>query len=134
MRDSLSELRAMTETLPAFPPEVVSQGKEHAKIHKMARGTSIAWDLLTQDEISVARWFNSASTIFPEHAHEQREWIICYVGSIMLHIEGAPPKRLLPGMSAVIEPRTRHRASFSEDCWYLAITVPSTKDWPGTDG
>ena len=129
MTDSLQQLKFLTESLPSFPGEA-SEASPGVKIHEMKSGTSIAWDLLSLPEISVARWFNSASTIFPEHIHEQREWIIIYKGSMTLHLPKQPPKRLLPGMSVTIEPNTPHRATFMEDCWYMAITIPSSDDWP----
>ena len=127
--ESLKCLRAITNGLPAFPKTTGPQ-LEGFKQHKMSRGTSLSWNLLAQEEISCARWFNSAGTEFPLHSHEQREWLIVYWGSMVLKIDGQAEQRLLPGMCSILEPGVAHSASFLEDCWCLAITVPYTSDWP----
>ena len=128
MSDTLTQLRMMTDSLPRFPISL-SDAPGDAKIHEMEQGTSIAWELLHIPEITVARWFNSANTVFPEHAHKEREWLIVYKGSMVLSIPKQPPKRLLSGTSVIIEANTPHYITFMEDCWYLAITVPQTKDF-----
>lgn len=128
-KERLKRLRAMTETLPSFPT-TTGPAVEGFKQHEMECGTSLSWNLLSQDEISCARWFNSAGTKFPLHAHEQREWVIVYSGSMFLRIEGQKERRLLPGMSVVVEPNISHQARFVEDCWYLAIAIPHAPEWP----
>ena len=128
---SLQELRELTSQL-SFPPTI----EQHygVAIHEMSCGTSIAFSLLQQEEVSVAKWFNSSGTHFPEHTHEQREWIIVFIGSMFTKVGDEPEKRILPGQSLIIEPNTVHSARFLEDCWYLAITVPKTEDWPSKKG
>ena len=130
--DSLDLLRELTENLPvegpAFPREIASA--PGFKEHKMSCGTSFSWDLLTRDEVSCAHWFNSSGTIFPEHVHEQREWLIVFIGSMILQLDGEESERLLPGQYRVIEPGLKHKAKFLEDCHYLSITIPKSSDWP----
>jgi quercetin dioxygenase-like cupin family protein len=96
----------------------------------MLRGTSISWNLLNQPEISCARWYNSNGTEYPAHTHEQREWLIVYKGSINVTVDGQDEVRLLPGMSMTIEPNVKHSAQVLEDCWFIAIAVPKSEDWP----
>ena len=72
--EPLERLRELTPILPKFPGAVaVDVG---FKQHAMDCGTSFSWDLLSLPKISVAKWFNSSGTRFPEHAHDQREWLI----------------------------------------------------------
>jgi len=129
--DPLCHLRKLTSDLPPFPIEEAKDGHMNGcKIHKMTCGTSISWSLLSQPGISCARWYNSNGTEFPVHVHEQREWLVVYKGSVFMTIEGQDEVRLLPGMSVTISPNTKHSCRFVEDCWYLAITVPKSEDFP----
>jgi len=128
--DPLRRLKELTPDLPSFPIEANNGQIDGCKIHKMICGTSISWNLLSQSEISCAKWYNSNGTEFPEHVHEQREWVVIYKGSMLMTVEGQEEIRLLPGMSMTINPNTKHSARFLEDCWYLAITVPKSEDFP----
>lgn len=112
----------------AFPEAINAQGG--ATEHRMTCGTSLSFPLVNQSEISAARWFNSCGSDFPEHSHEQREWIIVYSGSMLLRIGTGPERRLLAGDYIVLEPRTSHHKRFDEDCWYMAVCVPREPNWP----
>ncbi len=127
--DFIQRLRTITPNLPSFPPEADAGRVAGCKIHEMLSGTSISWNLLSQPEISCARWYNSNGTEFPPHVHSQREWLVVYQGSILITV-GQEETRLVPGMSMVIEPNAEHSARFLEDTWYIAITIPKSKDWP----
>jgi quercetin dioxygenase-like cupin family protein len=98
----------------------------------MECGNSLSWDLDpdAKGKAGIAKWFNSHGTMFPEHVHESREWIIVLEGSIQITIRGKEPRRLNYGQSLIIEPNTPHSAYFYEDCWYYAITIPRDKNWP----
>jgi len=126
--NNLSKLRELTHNLP-FPKET-GQKTQGFKEHEIECGTSLSWNLLNQPEIACGRWFLSAGSKFPVHAHNEREWIIVYKGSIYLNIENKEERRLTVGMSCVIEPGVSHFARTIEDCWYLAIVIPSSEDWP----
>jgi quercetin dioxygenase-like cupin family protein len=119
----------MTDCLPHFP-ETTGPDVDGLKQHVMSKGTSLSWNLLSQDEVSCARWFSSAGTEFPVHTHSQREWLIIYAGSMILKRDGHEDQRLLPGMGVVIEPEVKHAGCFVEDCWYVGITVPRAPEWP----
>jgi len=127
---NLKRLRDITHTLPPFPKALAqSTGDQGFKSYPMEMGTCIGWNLLTQPEVSVARFFNSAGSIFPEHAHEQREHIIIYDGEAILSVKGKEVK-LSRGDSIVLDSETAHSARFKVDTWYLAITIPQSPDWP----
>ena len=133
--EDVMRLRQLTEALPRFPDAV--EAEPGFKEHKMKGGTSYSWNLYSVEEIACAKWFNSPGD-FPWHAHDEREWLIVFRGSMMFQLEGEEERRLLPGTGITIEPGVRHRARFLEDCHYVAITVPRSPDWPGakdgTDG
>ena len=71
MSDSvhMTLLKEITPHLPSFPDSL--EEDNGISIHKMTCGTSIAFALMQQDEISVAKWFNSCGAQFPLHVHEQ---------------------------------------------------------------
>lgn len=127
MNENLDKLMEMTPRLPRFP-EPVRQG-DGFKEHRMTCGHSFSWALVDQPEISCARWFNSAGTEFPEHSHQQVEFLIPYVGQIFLSIAGVDSV-LHTGQVQRIEPGVLHSSKFLEDTWYLAVTVPANDDWP----
>jgi quercetin dioxygenase-like cupin family protein len=126
-RESLERLKILTDNLPAFPETV--EDAPGFKEYETVTGTSLGWDLLNIPEISAAKWFNSKDTIFPEHHHPQKEWLVVYKGEMILEFNGKVT-RLKPGEFAFIPPDTVHSATFSSDCWYLAITIPESEDWP----
>lgn len=127
-KSSLDELRRLTANLPPFPSAIERQ--PGFTRHKMSCGESMSFPLWNDDGISCARWFNSSGSVFPAHAHDQREFIIVVNGSMLFAREGEEESRYLPGQCAIIEPRVVHSARFLEDTWYLAVTVPACTDWP----
>lgn len=128
MTTTLQELESLTMCLPEFPESIM----EHPgfKEHQMDCGYSFSWALMDRPEISVANWFNSAGTSFPQHTHTQREWLIVYIGSMYLTVDGGEEIRYGPGHSVLIPPNTVHEARFLEDTFYVAICMPRNKDWP----
>lgn len=129
-QSQITTIRKLTRTLPKFPPLISNQDIPGFKEHKMECGTSLSWKLLNQPEISAARWFNSSGTEFPAHTHAQQETLVIYIGSMFIQINGQKELQLQTGDTCIIPPNIIHKARFLEDCWYLAITVPSNSDWP----
>lgn len=128
----LQKLRSLTESLPNFERLVKSRKPGYIEMD-MEEGHGFGFNLLNQDEISVARWFNSSGTVFQKHAHPEREWIIVYEGSINVVYEDKV-KSFGVGEYCYHGPNVLHGATFDEDCWYLAITIPSSEDWPRNNG
>jgi len=126
----ITRLREITKHLPAFPEATANH--RGWKRHRMHCGTSLSWELDPDsgDLAACAKWYNSMGTEFPEHVHPSREWVIVIEGSMYLTVDGDDEKRLLPGMSAIVEPNVKHSARFLEDCWYYAITIPRDPGWP----
>lgn len=131
MNNHLENLKVLTKQLPSFPPAISET--PGFKEHEMICGTSFCWDLLDRKELSCAHWFNSLGSEFPTHFHNERKWLIVFKGSMILTIEGKQEERLLVGQWKVIEPNVKHSIRFMEDCHYLAIVIPKTKDWPQTN-
>lgn len=127
----LENLRKLTYSLPSFPDTTYSCNKY--KEYKMTKGHSHAWHLWEEPNVSVAKWFNSIGSKFPKHAHKEREWLIVFYGLMKItfyYDDKVEDKIVKSGDYCKIEPGTVHSAEFPEDTHYLAITIPSTKDWP----
>ena len=128
-KDTLKTLRVLTENLPDFGDLILSHSSAGSVETKTKSGTSIGFNLLYEPKIAVAKWFGSKDSVFPAHKHDEIEWIIVYSGSVELKLtEGV--KVLKEGDYICLPPNTPHGASFYEDCWYIAITIPASKDWP----
>lgn len=96
----------------------------------MIEGDSFMIGLHKEKDIAVAREFASAGTKFPVHFHEELEYIIVYKGSVEIGIDNG--KIILnKGDFIRFEEGKTHSAFFLEDTWFLAITIPASKDWPG---
>lgn len=124
--DSLAALRMLTPDLPPFPG--FTETASGFMRYKTLRGTMLGWEMLNLPKISVVRIFSSKDTMLAKHAHEQRELIAVYSGSLTVTIDGQEPVRLLPGMHICIEPRTVHTIQAPEDSWAVALTVPHSPD------
>lgn len=124
----IEKLRHLTDNLPGFGELVKNRAPGYVEV-EMTEGHGFGFNLLNQNEISVARWFNSKGTVFQKHAHPEKEWVIVYEGSLNLIYEDRV-EVLKAGDYSFHGPNTLHGATFDEDCWYLAITIPSAEDWP----
>jgi quercetin dioxygenase-like cupin family protein len=92
-----------------------------------------ARNLLSEAGISVANWFSSKGYIFPLHSHTKKEWLIIYKGSmeIFIQTDGKTESKLLKeGDYIFLATGIEHQATFPEDCWYIAITIPQSFEWP----
>ena len=115
---------------PSFPAVIGTGLGGHMKQYEVEGGTSFSWSLLDLPSVSVAKWFASTGASFPEHAHDQIEWIIVYQGSLVF-VAGEKETLLTPGKFIHIAENVPHTKKFTEDCFFLAITVPRCTDWPG---
>lgn len=140
---NLQKLRSLTTSLAPFPP-VLMPGCESGPMltgsddractgyteYKMKEGECFAWFIhRSGNDIAIHRWFNSKGTHFPEHTHQEKEWVIVYKGSMELTVNGIN-RTLKAGDSYYAEPYTIHSAYFNEDCRYITITIPSSKEFP----
>ena len=130
--EHLNALRHLTERLPSFPPSVQDNSATYMET-KMEKGTSLAWSLKNIEAVACADWFNSAGSVFPAHTHGEKEFIIVYKGHAVVYVqeENSHLKHdLKAGDFLYVKPNAKHYAEFILDTWYLAITVPASKEWP----
>ncbi len=136
MGSSLAKLKELTDNLPPSPQlgDLVKLwggqiGQPHQEI-KIEDGDYQSFALFNSPEISVARSFVSKGVEFPEHIHNEREYVLIYSGSVMVR-QGSEKERLLEaGEVMIFEPSTLHYTRTLEDTWFISMTIPFSKDYP----
>ncbi len=128
--DSLEELKKLTSDLPAIPKlaDFMKIQEDHVE-YDVGEGTAISYSLLSQPEVSVAKTFVSSGGKFPEHKHDEREFILIFAGSAVVYINNVRTI-MKSGECIIFEPNIPHRATALEDMWFIAITIPYSKDYP----
>jgi len=126
---NLAKLRDLTKKL-----DFDSLSKEtytpRIKQYDMSRGTAMSFGLLNEPAISCAKTFASKGGVFPSHSHHEKEFLVVYVGMVVMTLAGKD-HTLRQGDCLTIPAETEHYATFPEsDCWFLAITIPQTAGWP----
>jgi quercetin dioxygenase-like cupin family protein len=133
MSEYLDRLKNLTEKLPSFPDIIERHLTKNGKIeqyYEMDEGNCYAVYLhRSGDDIAVHRWFNSKGGKFPKHNHNEKEWIVIYKGSMILH-DFRGDHTLKKGDCYYSLPNMHHWAEFPEDCKYITITMPAAKEYP----
>lgn len=136
MEDTLERLRDLTDKLPAVPKlgDLVFAlgGNARTPIEhklKLPGGFYKSYCLFSSPEISVARSFVSSGAEFPEHLHDEKEYGLIYAGKVMVRSQGEE-RILLPGDCIIYEAGVSHYGKALEDTWFIAITIPFSKDYP----
>jgi len=126
MESKLPELRKLTETLNGISSQTYSP---NIIKYQMKKGTAISFGMLNEPAISCAKTFGSAGSIFPLHSHPEKEFVVVYVGSMSIIIEGKDTV-LNVGDCISILPEAKHYTVFHEDSWVIAGTIPQTEGYP----
>jgi quercetin dioxygenase-like cupin family protein len=125
----LKKLEELTEKLPTFHDIIKEKTINSYLEMEMDEGYGFGFNLWNQEEIAVARWFSTKGSKFPKHSHLETEWIIVYKGKMRL-IFNDKEVILNEGEGYQIEPNIDHGAEFLDNTWYIAMTIPASKDWP----
>ena len=135
MSENLKILERLTEQLSSFPVNVSKEGGGGSigvcwQEYRMIKGRSKARNLLSlPGKISVAQWWNSEGSEFPEHEHMQKEHLLVFDGEMHLFVEGKMTV-LKDGDGKYIAPGMRHNAFFPKNTHYIATTIPDNEEWP----
>lgn len=125
---ALEGLRAKVEKIHQMPPAIIAECG--AKEYDVQDGKSLAWPLWTEEKVSVARWFNKAGTNFPDHAHNEREWLIVYSGEIRVHKEDGSEIVVKEGEMIYLPNGVLHGGYSVVDAYFIGVTVPRSPDYP----
>lgn len=139
---AITRLKELTSKLPPFPPQIEqaeykNSYKEISAIahdgyreYQLEGGDCFSWFIhRSGNDIAIHRWFISGGAIFPEHAHEEREMIVIYAGTMVMHKEGTDTI-LNKGDSIMIEPGVVHSSTYPEDCKFITLMIPPSKEFP----
>jgi quercetin dioxygenase-like cupin family protein len=130
---NIDKLKELTEELTnggssSFPLPILSRNGYSE--YKMDKGMSFAWHIhRSGNDIAIHRWFSEKGVIFPTHSHKEKEWIIIYSGSMELQKEGKT-QVFVKGDYIRNNPYIEHGAYFPEDCKYITIMMPPSKEYP----
>ena len=129
-KSPLDELRELTSKLPTIPKleEFKKQGVECAE-YEMDEGNCISYGLMNNKNISVANTLITSGSAFPEHTHDEKEWVLVYSG-MMIAYYGDKKRTMKCGDCVSFEPGVPHRVRALEDTWIIAITIPQSKCFP----
>ena len=133
---SIEKLEELTMKLPPVPrlgdfKKVMRDFKNDIEkvTYDIKNGDCFSYRLFTAPSISIARTFTSKGGEFPIHRHDEKEYLLVYSGSIKITI-GKEERILNIGDFLFIDKDTPHKAKALEDTWFIAITIPYSKDFP----
>lgn len=136
MTDALEKLRILTDELPAVPKlgdlKNALEGNNGHATYEIVNGVCHSYLLFESPLISVARTFVSAGGEFPEHLHDEAEYALIFSGSALVRVNGEE-KVIGVGECIMLDPKTPHWSQALEDTWFIAITIPRSKDYPKND-
>ena len=147
--DSIAKLKELTENLPPFPNILSTpacRGEKSQLVdgafgfldaidggytsYEMNEGECFSWFIhRSGNDVAVHRWFVTRGTIFPEHIHSEKEWLIVYSGSMDILVDDKTHVVLKKGESYYVLPGVKHSSTYPEDCKFLTITIPPSKEF-----
>jgi len=133
--DSLHKLKELTEDLPPVPKledfkRIVEQ--KDCVEYDLLEGVAESCSLYSEDRISVARTKVKKGGEFPLHFHNEKEYIIIYSGSILMKVDG---EEIIyyEGEIVYVDQGIPHTGQALEETEFIAITIPHSKDYPGSE-
>lgn len=130
---NLEKLRKLTAKLPVLGPSSYKELTPGKIDYQVLRGRCTGMALLNIPEVAVQRVCLEASTVFPEHSHNEIEVIVIYKGE-GLHITPGMKSRVTAGESYISRPGELHEFRAVTDCELIAITIPASAGYPREAG
>ena len=119
----LSELTARLSPAPAdTPPNELIIGYEGCP-------PMVGRPLYKTQEIGIMQVFFPKGHHLPMHAHEQKEWIICFHGRIRF-TTGDSTTIMEPGSCRFMEVGVAHESLALEESKTIVITIPADPEFP----
>jgi quercetin dioxygenase-like cupin family protein len=129
--ENLAKLTMLTEHLAPRLSDHNESGVDAGTVveYKMDKGIGVAFGLLHEPTIAVARTTLSAGSKFPAHSHDEREMLLVYEGCLTVNLDGVDHV-LHVGDSITICPGVTHYATTDVDTRTISATVPADKGFP----
>ena len=125
---SLEKLKLMVEKpSPTLDKHAMRVG--NVIDYKMVRGMGVSWGLYNEDGVSVARTKFGENSEFPEHSHDEKEFLSVYEGELHLFVDGKEHV-LGIGDCLVICPGQSHYATNKVLTKFIVHTIPATVGFP----
>ena len=100
--ENLKKLKELTPKLHELILPISDNPGEHIIEYKCAEGTAIAFGLYKEEDVGVQRVFMSKGTKFPEHNHEEHEYILVYKGKVKKITNFGAFVEILPGKEGLL--------------------------------
>ena len=119
----LSELTARLSKVPKGTPvyELVLGDGESPPMTGRA--------LFKNNEIAIMEVSFPNGSVFPEHRHNEMEWLICFHGKIDFSANGETVI-MEPGTCLYMPPGQAHKSVALEDSKTIVITIPAGPEFP----
>lgn len=124
------ELKRKTEQLPDLSSLIVSVNNGVIQ-YDAGEGTILGFPLFNTPKVAVQRHFLSSGTVFGNHIHEQREWILVYEGELRVHVDNKE-ERLSVAECVFIDVGKEHSLEAIADTWLICVSIPAAKGYPFT--
>jgi quercetin dioxygenase-like cupin family protein len=124
------ELKAKTEQLPDLASLVLSVNNGVIE-YDAAEGTILGFPLFHTPKVAVQRHFLSSGTVFGNHTHEQREWLLVYDGELKVQVEDKE-ERLSVAECVFVDAAQEHSLEAIRDTWLICVSIPAAEGYPYT--
>lgn len=137
--DRINLLKKIGDSIPRGYDQYTSHKTESYMELKTEAGKAFIFGLLNKPPVSVCDNFVVKGTNWDIHYHDEWELFVVYEGSIELSLHDkdgdVTETRVLDSCDDRsrffwIDPKTPHSIKANEHCSFLAITVPSSPDFP----
>ena len=122
------ELKAKTEKLPDLSSLILSTNDGVIR-YDAGEGTILGFPLFNAPQVAVQRHFLSSGTVFGNHTHEQREWVLVYEGELVARIADKE-ERLSIADAVCIDVGQEHSLEAITDTWLICVSIPAAEGYP----
>jgi len=123
-------LKAKTEKLPDLSSLILSTNDGVIQ-YDAGDGTILGFPLFHTPQVAVQRHFLSSGTVFGNHSHEQREWVLVYEGELVARI-AEKEERLSIADAVCIDIGQEHSLEAITDTWLICVSIPAAEGYPFT--
>jgi len=124
-------LKELTEKLPPLNSLLVRNNNFVEYSIKGGEGAEcVGMNLLNNGKVAVQDCFITPGGIFPNHIHEEVEYLIVYSGRVRVVFLDKPPVELGVGDFYRAESGEVHGLEGLEKSWLIGVTIPAAKGYP----
>lgn len=129
----LERVEALTRLAPSLD-NFVGDRDDRVIEYRIENGFAIGVGQVNDLDCAIQKVFLSGcGSVFPEHTHDEHEYIIIITGEGSVTVSGEE-RRFKPFDCIIIPPKAEHSFVFKTNTIMIAITVPASKGFPSGKG